>query len=153
MPSKVAHNPTRPTVFNPASFCFVQLRQFLSVFSHLWSCQTRAVSNQERVIVARVRYVIYYMVSFNSKSKFHNLSIYGQRDPKTAIVICVVCYITAAQSVCWHWCCVHIKRARCPHRLRTSVFQVKTNQGVHRGSISTCRGSVRDLAINITSCR
>ena len=34
------------------------------------------------------------------------------------------------------------------HRLRTSVLQVKKNQGVHRGSISTCKGSVRDLAIN-----
>ena len=36
LPSKVAHNPTRPTVFSPASFCFVQLRQFYSLkFSHL----------------------------------------------------------------------------------------------------------------------
>ena len=25
LPSKVAHNPTRPRVFSPASFCFVQL--------------------------------------------------------------------------------------------------------------------------------
>ena len=36
LPSKVAHNPTRPTVFNPANFRFVQLRQFYSMkFSHL----------------------------------------------------------------------------------------------------------------------
>jgi hypothetical protein len=28
LPSKVAHNPTRPPVFSPASFCFVKLRQF-----------------------------------------------------------------------------------------------------------------------------
>ena len=36
LPSKVADNPTRPTVFSPASFCFVQLRQFYSLkFSHL----------------------------------------------------------------------------------------------------------------------
>ena len=26
------HNPTRPRVFSPASFCFVQLRQFFSLF-------------------------------------------------------------------------------------------------------------------------
>ena len=31
LPSKVVHNPTRPRVFNPASFCFVQLRQFFSL--------------------------------------------------------------------------------------------------------------------------
>ena len=36
LPSKVAHNPTRPTVFSPAIFCFVQVRQFFSLkFSHL----------------------------------------------------------------------------------------------------------------------
>ena len=36
LPSKVAHNPTRPPVFSPASFCFVKLRQFLSLkFSHI----------------------------------------------------------------------------------------------------------------------
>ena len=41
LPSKLAHNPTRPPVFIPASFCFVKLRQFYSLkFSHLWSCQT-----------------------------------------------------------------------------------------------------------------
>ena len=28
LPSKVAHNPTRPPVFSPASFFFVKLRQF-----------------------------------------------------------------------------------------------------------------------------
>ena len=28
LPSKVAHNPTRPPVFSPASFCYVKLRQF-----------------------------------------------------------------------------------------------------------------------------
>ena len=28
LPKKVAHNPTRPPVFSPASFCFVKLRQF-----------------------------------------------------------------------------------------------------------------------------
>ena len=28
LPLKVAHNPTRPPVFSPASFCFVKLRQF-----------------------------------------------------------------------------------------------------------------------------
>ena len=28
LPSKVAHNPTKPPVFSPASFCFVKLRQF-----------------------------------------------------------------------------------------------------------------------------
>ena len=28
LPSKVAHNPTRPPVFSPASFYFVKLRQF-----------------------------------------------------------------------------------------------------------------------------
>ena len=28
LPSKVAHNPTTPPVFSPASFCFVKLRQF-----------------------------------------------------------------------------------------------------------------------------
>ena len=28
MHSKVAHNPTRPTGFSPASFFFVKLRQF-----------------------------------------------------------------------------------------------------------------------------
>ena len=27
-PSKVSHNPTRPPIFSPASFCFVKLRQF-----------------------------------------------------------------------------------------------------------------------------
>ena len=27
LPSKVAHNPTRPPVFSPASFCIVKLRQ------------------------------------------------------------------------------------------------------------------------------
>ena len=27
-PLKIAHNPTRPPVFSPASFCFVKLRQF-----------------------------------------------------------------------------------------------------------------------------
>ena len=27
LPSKVAHNPTRPPVFSPVSFCFVKLRQ------------------------------------------------------------------------------------------------------------------------------
>ena len=27
LPSKVAHNPTRPPVFSPASFFFVKLRQ------------------------------------------------------------------------------------------------------------------------------
>ena len=26
LPSKLAHNPTRPTVFSPARFCFVKLR-------------------------------------------------------------------------------------------------------------------------------
>ena len=101
---------------------------FRSVFSHLWSCQTRAVSNEEQDIVAGVWYVICYMVSFNSKFKICNLSIYGQRDPKTAIVICVVCYITAAQCVCWHWCCVRIKRARCPHRLRTGENKSRNAQ-------------------------
>ena len=35
VPSKVAHNPTRPRVFSPASFCFVQLRQFFSLFFFL----------------------------------------------------------------------------------------------------------------------
>ena len=30
LPSKFAHNPTRPRVFSPASFCFVKLRQFFS---------------------------------------------------------------------------------------------------------------------------
>ena len=41
LPSKVAHNPTRPTVIIPACFCFVQLRQFYILkFSHPWSCQT-----------------------------------------------------------------------------------------------------------------
>ena len=38
MPSKVfAHNPTRPRVFSPASFCFEQLRQFYmsEIFSSL----------------------------------------------------------------------------------------------------------------------
>ena len=41
MSSKVAHNPTRPPVFSPASFCFVKLRQFHSLkFSQLRSCQT-----------------------------------------------------------------------------------------------------------------
>ena len=36
LPSKVVHNPPRPTVFSPASFCFVQLRQFNSLkISHL----------------------------------------------------------------------------------------------------------------------
>ena len=44
--------------------------------------------------------------------------------------------------------CTCKARAR-SHRLRTSVLQVKKNQGVHRGSISTCKGSVRDFAINI----
>ena len=95
--------------------------------------------------------MIYYMVSCNSKSKIHNLPIYGQTDPKTAIVICVVCYITAAKCVCWELgliLCTCKARAR-SHRLRTSVLQVKKNQGVHRGSISTCRGMVRDLTINI----
>ena len=39
--SKVAHNWLGLAVFSPASFCFVQLRQFYSLkFSHLWSCQT-----------------------------------------------------------------------------------------------------------------
>ena len=39
--SKVADNPARPAIFCPASFCFVQLRQFSSLkFSHLRSCQT-----------------------------------------------------------------------------------------------------------------
>ena len=33
LPTKVAHNPTRPQVFSPASFCFVHLRQFFSLFS------------------------------------------------------------------------------------------------------------------------
>ena len=28
LPKKVAHNPTRPPVFSPASFFFVKLRQF-----------------------------------------------------------------------------------------------------------------------------
>ena len=28
LPSEVAHNPTRPPVFSPASFFFVKLRQF-----------------------------------------------------------------------------------------------------------------------------
>ena len=28
LPSKVAHNSTRPPVFSPASFCFLKLRQF-----------------------------------------------------------------------------------------------------------------------------
>ena len=28
LPSKVAHNPTRPPDFSPANFCFVKLRQF-----------------------------------------------------------------------------------------------------------------------------
>ena len=32
LPSKVAHNPTRLQVFSPASFCFVQLREFLVCF-------------------------------------------------------------------------------------------------------------------------
>ena len=32
LPSKVAHNPTRPRVFTPASFCFVQLRQFYGIW-------------------------------------------------------------------------------------------------------------------------
>ena len=41
LPSKVAHNPTRLTVFSPTIFCFVKLRQFYSLkFSHLWSSQT-----------------------------------------------------------------------------------------------------------------
>ena len=35
LPSKVAHNPTRPRVFSPASFCFVQLIQFFSLFFFL----------------------------------------------------------------------------------------------------------------------
>ena len=30
--SKVAHNPTRPRVLNPAIFYFVELRQFLDCF-------------------------------------------------------------------------------------------------------------------------
>ena len=39
--SKVPHNPTRPTVFSPASFCFMQMSQSYSLkFSHLRSCQT-----------------------------------------------------------------------------------------------------------------
>jgi hypothetical protein len=35
--SKVAHNPTRPQVFGPASFCFEQLQQFYmsEIFSSL----------------------------------------------------------------------------------------------------------------------
>jgi hypothetical protein len=35
--SKVAHNPTRPRVFSPASFCFKQMRQFYmsEIFSSL----------------------------------------------------------------------------------------------------------------------
>ena len=114
--------------------------------SSLWLIITHCSSDPSRSFKS---VMIYYMVSYNSKSKIHNLPIYGQTDPKTAIVICVVYYITAAKCVCWDWFCVRVKRARCSHRLRTSVFQVKTNQGVHRGSISTCRGSVRDLAINI----
>jgi hypothetical protein len=28
LPSNVSHNPTRPPVFSPASFCFVKLRHF-----------------------------------------------------------------------------------------------------------------------------
>ena len=40
LPSKVAHNPTRPIVFSPASFCFEKLRQFYSLISHLRSCKT-----------------------------------------------------------------------------------------------------------------
>jgi hypothetical protein len=41
LPSKVAHNPNRPTVFSPTSFWFVQLRQFYSLnVSSVWSCQT-----------------------------------------------------------------------------------------------------------------
>ena len=36
LPSKVAHNPTRPIVFRQASFCFVKVRQFYSLkFTHL----------------------------------------------------------------------------------------------------------------------
>ena len=32
LPSKIAHNPTRPRVLIPAIFCFVEMRQFLSLF-------------------------------------------------------------------------------------------------------------------------
>ena len=28
LPSRIAHNPTKPRGFSPADFCFVQLRQF-----------------------------------------------------------------------------------------------------------------------------
>ena len=48
LPSKVAHNPTRQPVFSPASFCFVNLRQFYSLkFSHLWSCHSRMKNSLE----------------------------------------------------------------------------------------------------------
>ena len=35
LPSKIAHNPPTPTVFNPKSFCFVQQLFHSLKFSHL----------------------------------------------------------------------------------------------------------------------
>ena len=65
LPSKVAHNPTRPRVFSPASFCFVQLRQFFSLtFSHLWSFQTLQVET-------RVSFQTTYLFTFG-----FNLGVY-----------------------------------------------------------------------------
>ena len=56
-PSKVAHNPTRPRVFSPTSFCFVQLRQFFNLtFSHLWSYQT--LQDENSLQIALKRYLI-----------------------------------------------------------------------------------------------
>ena len=77
--SKVAHNPTRPRVFIPASFCFVQLRHFYSLkFSHLWNCQT--LPDEKISSITLKRYLIPKHFSVSSLSKCEKIQFFHSNE-------------------------------------------------------------------------